>query len=247
MDPVQAFIQQMMAQGQPQPQLPPPTPGGVPAQTGPQIFGPSQGSNIGTGKQVGAWTNPFTDANAVNSAEFTGGAMPGVAAGSVGSPYWKALLAAAGVMQPTPTAANDTIGPLAAGARPQHPASTGMMPSAPPDFGGGGWTAPADINLPPMDVHDSPPMPARPTSTPGGQVAAPLPDSPPLPPARPAYPLPPARPADAAPPKKKIDPKSVDLNQGGGRFGTFQYGVPSGRGPLANNPIYTDLNLFGGS
>jgi hypothetical protein len=30
------------------------------------------------------------------------------------------------------------------------------------------------------------------------------------------------------------------------RFGTMQSQVPSGRGPLGNNPIYTTMNLFGG-
>jgi hypothetical protein len=33
---------------------------------------------------------------------------------------------------------------------------------------------------------------------------------------------------------------------GNPRFGTMQSQVPSGRGPLGNNPIYTTMNLFGG-
>jgi len=42
--------------------------------------------------------------------------------------------------------------------------------------------------------------------------------------------------------KKSIDPATIDLGMNP-HFSTVQYQVPSGRGPLSNNPIYTALNF----
>jgi hypothetical protein len=219
MDPLQTFLEQMARQ---------------PSIAGPQYFSP-QGSNVGTGKEVGSWTNPFTDAFTngprIDPSELQGSgwALPSMG----GSPYWRALLTAAGVIQPTPTAANDTISPLMAGARPSHPPSTGVMP--------GQWHAGGTPTGPIIPAPDLAARPARPTST--GMMPAPIVTMPARPTStgampQPDIPLPPSRPAA----KKRIDPKSVDL--GNSRFTTFQYQVPNS---IRNSPIYTALNLGGSS
>lgn len=128
MDPIQAFLQNMQAQG---------ASGGGQVSTQPQGMG-------GPG-----WINP---------AELQGGAMPGpLAAG--GSPYWKALLAAAGIMQPTPTAANDQA-PTDAWF--QKPSGVGALAASPP-MPARPFT-PTPISIPPMTVSPPAAQPARPVT-----------------------------------------------------------------------------------
>jgi hypothetical protein len=58
---------------------------------------------------------------------------------------------------------------------------------------------------------------------------------------------PPAAPAGAAPASARAQAPNLGYGvPGNPRFGTVQSQVPSGRGPLGNNPIYTTMNLFGG-
>lgn len=130
MDPIQAFLQNMQAQG---------ASGGGQVSTQPQDMG-------GPG-----WVNP---------AELQGGAMPGpLAAGAAGSPYWKALLAAAGIMQPTPTAANDQAPTDAWFQKPSGvgaPAATPPMPARP--------FTPTPIVTPQLSASPSAAQPARPVT-----------------------------------------------------------------------------------
>jgi hypothetical protein len=59
---------------------------------------------------------------------------------------------------------------------------------------------------------------------------------------------PPAAPRSVAPAPVVHTPGAPNLGYypPNPRFGTMQSQVPSGRGPLGNNPIYTTMNLFGG-
>jgi hypothetical protein len=59
---------------------------------------------------------------------------------------------------------------------------------------------------------------------------------------------PPAAPRSVAPTPDGRTPGAPNLGYypPNPRFGTMQSQVPSGRGPLGNNPIYTTMNLFGG-
>ena len=210
---------------------------GYPAQGGPQMYAP-QGSNIGTGKQVGPWTNPFTDAHInpqTGQPEYVGGPGatigPGSGAGggfnplsllAGGNPYARAAIAAGGVMAPTPAETGEL--PLSlSGARPEHPPSTGAMPRQPYDPLSSIRTSPAAA------VAAAPPGSPSQTPRPGSSGSGP-----PMPPARPRTPPAPSL-APAKPPASNS------------RFSTFQYQVPgSGYGPLSRAPIYTALNLFGG-
>lgn len=155
----------------------------------------------------------------INPVELQPNPLGGVA-GLLGNlnPYARAMIAAAGVMSPTATAANDTISPEMARQLPMHPASTGMMPAT---------------GVPMA-------LPSRPV-TPTPTVTGPLAAASPTPPSRPVTPIPAAT-GPAASSKKRIDPKSVDL--GNSRFTTVQYQVPNS---TRNAPIYTALNLGGSS
>jgi hypothetical protein len=107
---------------------PPMIPGAVPGQPqgppGPLAEGGPQFSSgmPRNPNPVGAWTNPFTDAVTngprVDPAAFGGGGgfnPLGALGGLLGlNPAGRAAIAAAGVMQPTPTAAGDTISPAMA-------------------------------------------------------------------------------------------------------------------------------------
>ena len=88
--------------------------GGSPATGGPTVVPPTN-STIPSGKQVGAWTNPFTDAHinpATGQPEMLtgpGGIAEKTAAGfnplsllGGGNPYWRGAIAAGGVLTPTP-------------------------------------------------------------------------------------------------------------------------------------------------
>ena len=59
---------------------------------------------------------------------------------------------------------------------------------------------------------------------------------------------PPAAPRSVAPTPDGRTPGAPNLGYypPNPRFGAMQSQVPSGRGPLGNNPIYTTMNLFGG-
>lgn len=150
------------------------------------------------------------------------------------NPAARAAIAAAGIMQPTSTAANDTISPEMAGARPERPHSTGVTPGQ--WHAGGTATGPI---IPPPSAYD--PLSSIRTP-PVGPLAEPPQSA--RQPARPVTPTPAAAGPAAPSTKKGIDPAKVDLGQNP-RFTTVQYGVPSGRGPLSNNPIFTALNLGG--
>jgi hypothetical protein len=57
----------------------------------------------------------------------------------------------------------------------------------------------------------------------------------------------PAAPAGAIPASARAQTPNLGYGvPGNPRFGTMQSQIPSGRGPLGNNPIYTTMNLFGG-
>jgi hypothetical protein len=193
----------------------------------------------------------------VNPAELQGGALPAAAAG--GSPYWRAMIAAAGAMAPTPTASNDQAptnmwnqrpsgvadGPWHIGGAPSNPIAP--RPSAGDDNGYNNPMQAAaspgvNATIPPFTVTP-PPMPARPTST-GAMPPAATVSATPQRPARSVSPPSTAARGSAAPAassnNKKIDPKGVDL--GNTRFTTFHYQVPNS---ARNAPIYTALN-FGG-
>jgi hypothetical protein len=86
----------------------------------PSIGGPL-GSNVTAAPGTSLATSP-------QMMDIGGGTDPMTALLGGGNPYWRAAMAAAGVMAPTPTAANDTISPEMAGQLPQHPPSTGVMP-----------------------------------------------------------------------------------------------------------------------
>jgi hypothetical protein len=244
---------------------------GFPALGGPQMYGP-QGSNVGTGKQVGPWTNPFTDAKTIDPREFAGagsGAPSILSALAGGNPYARAMIAAGGVMTPSP--AETGALPLSmSGARPMHPASTGAMPGPQPGADGiNPYAAAAAANPPqggpyvgsgaPGALAAQPGMPHRPYSpTPQNYPSWPTPPAPegnvapfgsmtadhtpqgtPSDTPRPA-PYPPRRPKNLGP--------TAAAPASNPRFGTVQYQIPgSGQGgPLSRSPIYTTLNLFGG-
>jgi len=117
--------------------------------TGPQIFPPNS-RPIAPNKQVGPFTGGTSTENnwdprnwfkADPNATFkaggpmgdaaAGGAVPGGFGG--GNPYWRGAIAAGGVLTPTPAETGEL--PLSmSGARPQHPPSTGAMPT-PPQMG----------------------------------------------------------------------------------------------------------------
>jgi hypothetical protein len=57
----------------------------------------------------------------------------------------------------------------------------------------------------------------------------------------------PAATSTAAPiPPRRANSPNLGYYPPNPRFGKMQSEVPSGRGPLSNNPIYTTMNLFGG-
>jgi hypothetical protein len=112
---------------------------------------PPENSPIPPNKQVGARTNPFTDAYinpSTGRPEFVGGPNATIGPGSAAAnprvpmswlnPLGRIGIAAGAIMQPTPTASDDTISPEMAGQRPQHPSSTGRMPQPPPGLLSGG-------------------------------------------------------------------------------------------------------------
>ena len=228
MDPIQAFLQSLGA--------------GTPGNGMPGGGSTHQASTPGAPGLPSVLDN-YTNGPRIDPSEFQGGAAPGIL-GSLANynlnPYARAMIAAAGTMQSTPTAANDTISPEMAGQMPQHPPSTGVFPG---QWHAGG-SASGPIIAPPVQGPLA--MPARPTSMPAYNQGSPNLVSPPARTIRrqqaancsEAYPpLPPQRP-------KGIDPTSVDLGHVP-RFTTFHYSAPNSSDKRA--PIYTALNLGGSS
>jgi hypothetical protein len=180
---------------------------GFPAEGGPEIY-PPQGSNVGTGKEVGPWTNPFADADprswfkADPNATFEAGKPMGanVTGGGGfnplsllggGNPFARAAIAAGGVMQPTPADTGEL--PLSlSGARPEHPHSMGAMPAP-----GGRPSRPYSPtpenypSWPTVGAQGSSPAATMANAPPGSPSATPRP-------ARPYTPTPPARPRASA-------------------------------------------------
>lgn len=117
--------------------------------------------------------------------------------------------------------------------------------SPPIDYVGQGAPMPATmLQLGQLGALGPPARPMTPTPPPPAPFNVP-PPPPPLPPPRPTVgALAPAIPPPRPKAKGRIDPKTVDLGMNK-RFIPIQYQVPSGRGPLSNNPIYTALNLGG--
>lgn len=216
---------------------------GFPAQGGPQMAGP-QGSNVGTGKQVGPWTNPFTDANTIDPREFAGASAGGTSPGGLqsvlsmmagGNPYARAAIAAGGVLSPTPADTGEL--PLSlSGARPQHPASTGAMPA--------GGPMPSRPYSPTPQNYPSWPTVGAQGSSPAATMANAPPGQPSDTPRPGATPYPPKRPKNLG----ATPTSAAGAPSGNPRFGLYQPQVPgSGQGgPLSRSPIYTTLNLFGG-
>jgi hypothetical protein len=227
---------------------------GAPAQAGPQIF-PPQNSAIPPNKSVGPFTggsstengsawdprswfraNPgatFQQGQPMNGpggpAAGAGGASSLLSMFGGGNPYARAAIAAGGVMSPTPADTGEL--PLSmSGARPQHPSSQGAMP---------GFQGPPSRPYTPTPQYAPAIPPTRPDDpeTPQGSPSA----TPPVG----GTPYPPKRPKNlGGQPTTAAVPSSSNP-----RFGTVQYGVGGGRGPLSSNPIYTTLNLanlFGG-
>jgi hypothetical protein len=234
---------------------------GAPAPGGPQIF-PPQNSPIPPHKSVGPFTGGTSTENAPGSAwnprswfqadpnatfqqgqpmNGPGGGFNPLAMFGNMNPYARAAIAGAGVMQPTPTA-----GPS------QDQAPTNLWMQRP--SGVGGMPGPQVTN--PGQPH----RPYSPTpqnypswSTPGAGgssgTAGPTPTGSPSDTPTPggssassgSSPLPPRRPRNlGGQGQAPSAPAAIAANP---RFGTVQYQVPSGRGPLSSNPIYTTLNL----
>ena len=191
---------------------------------------PPANSTIPSGKQVGAWTNPFTDAH-INPAtgqpemltgpggiaEKTAGGFNPLSLLGGGNPYWRGAIAGAGVMAPTPAETGEF-----------NPAMITGRPDAP------------------LPLH----MPHRPvTPTPG---ATPMPARPVTPTPITAYPTPtpPPRPRAAGPAAVKQQPNlgyfttgdrpNANPNIGGGMLGG---GFAGGRGGPVGNRTMGMLDL----
>jgi hypothetical protein len=223
--------------------LPAATPGapsmGFPAQGGPPTIDPSQ---------------------------FQGGGMPGFLGGGNINPYARAAIAAAGIMQPTPTAndqaptnawfqrpsgvggtpgpqvTNPMTQPGADGINPYAAAAAANPPQGGPYVGSG---APAP------DFRGPPSRPYTPTPNPGPMDPSIIahmnaaPQGTPSDTPRPGgSPRPQKNLGMGQSPTASVPPTST----GNPRFGLYQPQVPgSGQGgPLSRSPIYTTLNLFGG-
>lgn len=167
-----------------------------------------------------------------------GGFNPMLLAGNI-NPYARAAIAGAGVMQPTPTAANDQA---PTNAWFQRPSGAGGMP-------GPQVTNPGMPSRPYTPTPEN--YPSWPTPGPGGASSASttMANAPPGQPSdtpRPGAPLPPRRPKNLGMGQSPTAP--VPPTSSNPRFGLYQPQVPgSGQGgPLSRSPIYTALNLFGG-
>ena len=187
---------------------------GFPAQAGaPPTFQQGQPMNGPGGPAAGGGFNPLAMLGNMN-------------------PYARAAIAGAAVMQPTPTASDDQ-------------APTNLWNQRP--SGVGGMPGPQVTN-PPQPQHPSTMRyPSWSTPGPGGSSGTAnqpqgSPSNTPPPGAGPADPpLPPRRPKNLGGQGQAASaPAAIAANP---RFGTVQYQVGSGRGPLSTNPIYTTLNL----
>jgi hypothetical protein len=244
---------------------------GFPAQGGPQVM-PPQYSTLPPNKSVGPFTGgtstegsyydprtwfrggqTFTPGQPMGPDVTGGGGASPLSYLAKGSPAWRAAMAAAGVMSPTPADTGEL--PLSlSGARPMHPSSTGAMPNpatyphmpwpgSPPAPQGGGVGS--DANFPVMGAGGFPTTYAAPGRQPASVTMANAPPGSPSETPRPGLtnaPMPPRRPKNLS----GASPASQAAPVGNSRFGTFQYQVPGGGGPLSRSPIYTALNLFGG-
>ena len=192
---------------------------GFPAQGGPPTF------------QAGQPMGPDVTGGGGNPLAFLGGNI---------NPYARAAIAGAGVMAPTPTAANDQA---PTNAWFQRPSGVGGMPgpqvtNTPPG------PAPAGVGGPYVGGQGTPqtyphmPWPDTGAAPQGTPSDTPRPGDPPLPPKRPKNLGMGQSPTASVPPTSTGNP----------RFGLYQPQVPgSGQGgPLSRSPIYTTLNLFGG-
>ena len=235
---------------------------GFPAQGGPQVI-PPQNSTIPPNKSVGPFTGGTSTENMAGGSNWDprswfranpgatfqqGQPMGDVAAGggaaalnplqllAGGNPYWRAAIAAGGVLSPTPADTGE-LPRQTLGRRPSGPNNLFATPS-----GGIG----SDANTPVMGAGGFPTtyanpgaQPASPVTPPGHPSATPRPGGPT---GGAGYPMPPKRPKNlgGAPAAAAAAPS------GNSRFSTFQYQVPGSGGPLSRSPIYTALNLFGG-
>jgi hypothetical protein len=200
---------------------------GYPAEGGPQII-PPQHSPIPNMKSVGPFTGgtstenmPPGDATGWNVG-FNGGGGGGgfnpLTLLGAGNPYWRAAIAASGIMSPTPAETGEL--PLSmSGARPMHPPSTGPMPPPPYD---------------PLSSIRAPTAPSRGGSGYGGVPPGGWGEkSPPLPPQRPAAATPAQAPRPAAPASPAQSDRFVRIDR-------------VNAGPLAAQPgrgYQTALNL----
>jgi hypothetical protein len=122
---------------------------------------------------------------------------------------------------------------------PQNTAVSPQMGMPAPPVGG-----PQNMNMPypgQIDPRGVWAPAARPVGTVASATATPAGTSTATPAARSAAP------AGAIPASARAQVPNLGYGvPGNPRFGTMQSQVPSGRGPLGNNPIYTTMNLFGG-
>lgn len=185
---------------------------GFPAQGGPTF-------------QAGQPMGPDVTGGGGNPLAFLGGNI---------NPYARAAIAGAGVMAPTPTAANDQA---PTNAWFQRPSGVGGMPGPQVTNPQPNYDPLSSIAVSPTYAPATPP--SRPTDGPQGTPSdTPRPGDPPLPPKRPKNLGMGQSPTASVPPTSTGNP----------RFGLYQPQVPgSGQGgPLSRSPIYTTLNLFGG-
>jgi hypothetical protein len=201
----------------------------------------------------------------IDPSQFQGGGMPGFLGGGNINPYARAAIAAAGVMQPTPTA-NDQA---PTNAWFQRPSGAGGMPgpqvtnpmTQPGADGINPYAAAAAANPPqggpyvgsgaPPDFRGPPSRPYTPTPNPGPMDPSIIAHMNAAPQGTPSDT---PRPGGSPRPQKNLGmgqspTASVPPTSTGNPFGLYQPQVPgSGQGgPLSRSPIYTTLNLFGGA
>jgi hypothetical protein len=209
----------------------PNAPGGAmgPYSGGPQGFMPGGGVMDRQAVTSGAPSMGFPAQATIDPAQLGGGGgfNPLAMFGNI-NPYARAAIAAAGVMQPTATAADQ--------------APTNMWMQRP--SGVGGMPGPQVQNYMPSRPYSPTPQnyPSWPTVGPGGSSGvADAPTGSPSATPRPARPFTPTPKTAYAPTPKTAAAPASAANP---RFGLYQSQVPgSGRGPLSSNPIYTTLNL----
>jgi hypothetical protein len=233
---------------------------GLPSGAGPQGLMPGGGVMGRQAATPGAPSMGFP-------AQAGGGATSILSALAGGNPYARAMIAAGGVMTPSPAETGEL--PLSmSGARPMHPASTGAMPGPQPMQPGADginpYAAAAAANPPQGGpyVGSGAPAPFRPPSRPYTPTPNPGPMDPSIiarqSPSAAMANAPPGNPSDTPrpggtpyPPRRPKNlgaaPAAAPSSSGNKNFGLYQPQVPgSGQGgPLSRSPIYSTLNLFG--